>query len=62
MESKHDESFRKMHLQKSEQPNIQMSESERQRILNEAAGLWRDRDDLPDWRKLRASWDCKFGE
>ena len=35
----------------------QLSEAERQRVLDEAAGLWRDHDDLPDWQELRISWD-----
>jgi hypothetical protein len=26
-------------------------------ILKEAAGLWRDRDDLPDFGAARRSWD-----
>lgn len=26
-------------------------------ILSEAAGMWRDREDLPDFASLRRSWD-----
>jgi hypothetical protein len=33
------------------------SESRRQEILNKAAGIWKDRDDLPDFAKLRREWD-----
>lgn len=29
----------------------------RQAILKEAAGLWADRKDLPDFKKERESWD-----
>jgi hypothetical protein len=31
--------------------------SRRMRILNEAAGLWKDRQDLPDFTEQRRSWD-----
>ena len=31
--------------------------SRRESILREAAGLWRDRDDLPDFAANRRSWD-----
>ena len=26
-------------------------------VLENAAGLWKDRDDLPDFRAIRAEWD-----
>jgi hypothetical protein len=26
-------------------------------ILNDAAGMWKDRSDLPDFGKVRRSWD-----
>ncbi len=26
-----------------------------------AAGIWRGRDDLPDWGRLRAEWDRQTG-
>jgi metal-responsive CopG/Arc/MetJ family transcriptional regulator len=26
-----------------------------------AAGMWRERDDLPDWAQLRAEWDRPTG-
>lgn len=29
----------------------------REAILNEAAGMWKDRSDLPDFRAARRSWD-----
>jgi hypothetical protein len=29
----------------------------REAILNEAAGMWRDRRDLPDFAAARRSWD-----
>jgi metal-responsive CopG/Arc/MetJ family transcriptional regulator len=33
------------------------AESRRSAILDETAGLWRDRDDLPDFGAVRRSWD-----
>lgn len=32
----------------------------RQEILNRAAGMWKDRDDLPDFEVLRKDWDRSF--
>ena len=29
----------------------------RETILREAAGIWKDRNDLPDFRAMRAEWD-----
>jgi predicted DNA-binding protein len=29
----------------------------RNNVLREAAGIWKDRDDLPDFRQIRADWD-----
>jgi hypothetical protein len=29
----------------------------RDAVLDATAGLWRDRDDLPDFRALRQEWD-----
>ena len=29
----------------------------RQTVLREAVGLWKDREDLPDFRGLRTHWD-----
>lgn len=34
-----------------------VSESRRASVLRSAAGMWRDRDDLPDFRAARQSWD-----
>jgi len=31
--------------------------SRRRQVLARAAGLWKDRDDLPDFRGLREQWD-----
>ena len=33
------------------------SKSQRERVLDGAAGLWKDRDDLPDFDAARNSWD-----
>jgi hypothetical protein len=33
------------------------SQSRRQKILDRVAGIWKDRDDLPDFEKLRKDWD-----
>jgi hypothetical protein len=35
----------------------QSSHSRRDTVLNAAAGLWKDRDDLPDFSTIRADWD-----
>jgi hypothetical protein len=32
----------------------------RQKILDRAAGMWKDRDDLPDFGELRKEWDRGF--
>jgi len=29
----------------------------REAVLREAAGIWKDREDLPDFRAVRAEWD-----
>jgi len=29
----------------------------RETVLREAAGMWKDRDDLPDFRATRSEWD-----
>jgi len=29
----------------------------RETVLREAAGIWKDRKDLPDFRAMRAEWD-----
>ena len=33
------------------------SDSRRQEILDNTAGIWKDRDDLPDFATLRREWD-----
>jgi len=33
------------------------SGSRRKSILNSAAGMWQDRDDLPDFHAARRTWD-----
>ncbi len=31
--------------------------SHREFVLREAAGIWKDRKDLPDFKSIRAEWD-----
>lgn len=35
----------------------QVGTSRREAVLREAAGIWKDRTDLPDFRAMRAEWD-----
>jgi hypothetical protein len=35
----------------------QAGSSRRDVVLREAAGIWKDRTDLPDFKTLRAGWD-----
>ncbi len=35
----------------------QSGRSRREAVLREAAGIWKDRTDLPDFKALRAEWD-----
>ena len=37
----------------------QSSHSRREAVLREAAGIWKDRTDLPDFNATRAEWDRK---
>ena len=37
----------------------EISSDWRGHVLKEAAGLWRDRDDLPDFGAERLSWDSR---
>ena len=37
----------------------QSSQSRREAVLREAAGIWKDRTDLPDFNSERAEWDRK---
>ena len=33
------------------------SRHRREQVLNEAAGIWKSRTDLPDYETVRAGWD-----
>jgi len=35
----------------------QTGERRRESVLREAAGMWKNRDDLPDFRAIRSEWD-----
>lgn len=35
----------------------QTGQNQKKTALQEAAGIWKDRDDLPDFRALRSEWD-----
>jgi len=35
----------------------QAGHSRREVVLREAAGIWKDRADLPDFKAMRADWD-----
>jgi len=35
----------------------QAGRSRREVVLHEAAGIWKDRTDLPDFKATRAEWD-----
>lgn len=35
----------------------QAGRSRREAVLGEAAGMWKDRTDLPDFKATRAEWD-----
>jgi hypothetical protein len=35
----------------------QTSQSRREAVLHAAAGIWKDRTDLPDFDSIRAEWD-----
>lgn len=36
---------------------VKHSEERRKEILNRAAGMWKDREDLPDFEEIRKEWD-----
>ena len=36
---------------------VQSGDSRRKAALREAAGMWKDREDLPDFASLRTEWD-----
>ena len=35
----------------------QTGKNHRERVLREAAGIWKDRTDLPDFKSIRSEWD-----
>lgn len=35
----------------------QTGQSQKKTALREAAGIWKNRDDLPDFRAIRSEWD-----
>lgn len=35
----------------------QTNQNQKKTALKKAAGIWRDRDDLPDFRAIRSEWD-----
>jgi metal-responsive CopG/Arc/MetJ family transcriptional regulator len=35
----------------------EQSHKRRKAVLGEAAGMWKDREDLPDFRATRSEWD-----
>ncbi len=35
----------------------QVGHSRREIVLREAAGIWKDRTDLPDFKQIRTEWD-----
>ena len=35
----------------------QASDTRRKSVLRQAAGIWKDRDDLPDFNAVRSQWD-----
>jgi uncharacterized protein YqeY len=35
----------------------QTGQSRKKMALREAAGIWKNRDDLPDFRAMRSEWD-----
>ena len=37
--------------------NDQVGHSRREIVLREAAGIWKDRTDLPDFKAMRTEWD-----
>jgi len=35
----------------------QTKQNQKKTALRKAAGIWKDRDDLPDFRAIRSEWD-----
>jgi hypothetical protein len=40
----------------------QTGQNQKKTTLREAAGIWKDRDDLPDFRAIRSEWDAENGD
>ncbi len=38
------------------------NKNKRQRVIDKAAGMWKDRDDLPDFSEIRHSMDRSSGK
>jgi metal-responsive CopG/Arc/MetJ family transcriptional regulator len=36
---------------------VKRSQTSRQQVLNDVAGIWQNRNDLPDFSELRIEWD-----
>jgi hypothetical protein len=36
---------------------VKRCQTNRKRLLDDVAGIWRNREDLPDFSELRDSWD-----
>ena len=36
---------------------VKRNQTSRQQVLNNVAGIWQDRDDLPEFNELRNEWD-----
>ena len=36
---------------------VKRNQTSRRQVLNDVAGTWQDRDDLPDFNELRKEWD-----
>lgn len=39
---------------------VKFDKNKRQAVLDRVAGMWKDREDLPDAGKLRQAWDRNF--
>ena len=35
----------------------QSGKSRKEKVLRESAGIWKNREDLPDFRAIRSEWD-----
>jgi len=36
---------------------VRLSQSRREMVLDRVAGIWKGRDDIPDFAEIRKSWD-----